>query len=810
MHLINAQQKVVEKLFQKASLAILANKKEAIYFKAPTGSGKTFMIINFIDYLISWSKQELNLALVFVIVTLSSAELPLQIAKSFSEYRHYINNRDLKINHIESPSNSKKQKVEKNYKFYAEQNNIYIMGGASFRKNSILREEEAIESFLAEIKQKNYKLVYIRDEAHIGGEIRLKTNKEERFFEENMQKSADFVLKMTATPDGKHNLIELSEKELNEDSVKLLKTEKHHNFGLEPDLEYDNEAILNLACQQFRKIKEKYNDDQNEKGLIGINPAMLIQVDNSSLKDQEKATEFTKNIEKIIAILEKNGLSWLKYFDQNDKATNLRHKKDYTLGDISKNSSAIDVIIFKIGPAVGWNIPRACMLVQLRNISSTNLSIQTIGRIKRNPNPEYQYKEKSEANNYYIYSNLDRSEISKKLTLKDEYLSETFLEGRIEAETKNSASFSIFDYQKYEEAVFAKINSYFCKNCKNKNCKNLTSWHNLDAEEISGHFNLKWNAEKENFQTRQYLVAIQIKYGDSWLSASKIYNIIELEIYLNKLKTENKKYFSAKIKQYFENIWEKLSQNAANQCSYQLFWYIIYKYFLTEIKEIYKQTWKTQIDHNNINYKIEKDTKKLPREYLLSFENTNNQVKISDKNFAYQEEKNKKEFNFSFDSKAEKFFVYQLNDEIKKIPNIRVWSKNPLPKGISFQYLNSDYEISNSYPDFIIKNKDHYIYLEIKTFKNDIDKNKTSKLYENYQKYIATNFARDIKLTMIICLVNISHEGRKKELYFAGASTIASLNKILRLSDTNPKPEDIHNQIKTNSSLSLKDLLNYQ
>ncbi|MXR13792.1 hypothetical protein DR085_02800 [Mycoplasma flocculare] len=40
------------------------------------------------------------------------------------------------------------------------------MGGASFRKNSILREEEAIESFLVEIKSKNYKLVYIRYFSH--------------------------------------------------------------------------------------------------------------------------------------------------------------------------------------------------------------------------------------------------------------------------------------------------------------------------------------------------------------------------------------------------------------------------------------------------------------------------------------------------------------------------------------------------------------------------------------------------------------------------------------------------------------------
>ncbi|MCU9936720.1 hypothetical protein NWP96_06585 [Mycoplasmopsis cynos] len=49
----------------------------------------------------------------------------------------------------------------------------------------------------------------------------------------------------------------------------------------------------------------------------------------------------------------------VKYFDQNDKDSNLRQKENYTLRDISKDSSPIDVIIFKVGPATGWNIPRA-------------------------------------------------------------------------------------------------------------------------------------------------------------------------------------------------------------------------------------------------------------------------------------------------------------------------------------------------------------------------------------------------------------------------------------------------------------------
>ncbi|MCU9936721.1 hypothetical protein NWP96_06590 [Mycoplasmopsis cynos] len=60
--------------------------------------------------------------------------------------------------------------------------------------------------------------------------------------------------------------------------------------------------------EEFKIIKEKYNDNINEPGLIGINPAMLIQVDNDS-KNTEKNLKFAHNIELIIKILEKNNLS---------------------------------------------------------------------------------------------------------------------------------------------------------------------------------------------------------------------------------------------------------------------------------------------------------------------------------------------------------------------------------------------------------------------------------------------------------------------------------------------------------------------
>ncbi|WP_434327138.1 hypothetical protein V2P41_02195 [Mesomycoplasma hyopneumoniae] len=49
------------------------------------------MMINFIDDLITWSKSQVNLGLVFIITTLSSANLPGQIQESFLKYKNYIN-----------------------------------------------------------------------------------------------------------------------------------------------------------------------------------------------------------------------------------------------------------------------------------------------------------------------------------------------------------------------------------------------------------------------------------------------------------------------------------------------------------------------------------------------------------------------------------------------------------------------------------------------------------------------------------------------------------------------------------------------
>ncbi|MCQ3944876.1 MAG: hypothetical protein DPW11_03820 [bacterium] len=86
---------------------------------------------------------------------------------------------------------------------------------------------------------------------------------------------------------------------------------------------------------------------------------------------------------------EHTNLKWMlivnndKECDTNDtfkaKKLPVSKWKDYA------KSSTIDIIIFKMVITEGWDIPRACMLYQMRDSKSKQLDEQVMGRVRRNP-----------------------------------------------------------------------------------------------------------------------------------------------------------------------------------------------------------------------------------------------------------------------------------------------------------------------------------------------------------------------------------------------------------------------------------------
>ena len=92
MKLTKSQQKAVSQLVNCYLESVNNNKKEIIDFQAPTGSGKTFIITNTINEIIKTNKANGSpQKLIFVIATLSSADLPFQLEQNMNEYKYYIN-----------------------------------------------------------------------------------------------------------------------------------------------------------------------------------------------------------------------------------------------------------------------------------------------------------------------------------------------------------------------------------------------------------------------------------------------------------------------------------------------------------------------------------------------------------------------------------------------------------------------------------------------------------------------------------------------------------------------------------------------
>lgn len=171
-----------------------SKKSSRVDFKAPTGSGKTLMATHVISQLIEKNPSD---NFVFVIATLSSSELPQAFEQKINFYKKDLPFNKFEVEYIEAPS--KTQKSDRTVRLIPVKNKVYIFGKASFGEKRIFTEQGVIEDFLYSCRDLNFKIIYIRDEAHYGG--RVSVDEIGRKFEKIMLEQAHFVLHMTATPD---------------------------------------------------------------------------------------------------------------------------------------------------------------------------------------------------------------------------------------------------------------------------------------------------------------------------------------------------------------------------------------------------------------------------------------------------------------------------------------------------------------------------------------------------------------------------------------------------------------------------------
>ncbi|MDE6854230.1 MAG: type III restriction endonuclease subunit R, partial [Muribaculaceae bacterium] len=201
----------------------------------------------------------------------------------------------------------------------------------------------------------------------------------------------------TASPDAKVRI--------GRDKVIAAEMIKRHvvlNPGLTGDI--DDGATLNAHLMKLALDKRDQLAEAYRKLGVAINPLLLIQLPNDqteSMSAEDKSiADFVKQyLETNRDIKVENGrlAVWLAEEKQN-------------LTDLEKPDNLAQVLLFKEAIALGWDCPRAAVLLIFRKLSSDQFTIQTVGRILRMPEQHY-YSEDS-LNIGYVYTDIAKDKIN--------------------------------------------------------------------------------------------------------------------------------------------------------------------------------------------------------------------------------------------------------------------------------------------------------------------------------------------------------------------------------------------------------------
>lgn len=345
---IDLQQNAVVELIRKIGL------KREITFRAPTGSGKTRMMADFMNHILS-----ANSNIVFIVSTLSKGNLATQ---NFEEFQKCACNGTFPFlnPHLISSEVSDEERL-----YIPDTYNVYVLARDLYKKDSRLKEQGVMLDFLNTITTnlfgggKNKQIWLIKDECH-----QATQNLDDispRYFDKIINFSATPNLKRGQNPDVM----------ISDDDAVNAKLIKRVELG-------DAKDTVEDAIRKFEDIKGQY------RNLLGVNPCLIIQISN-----KDKAEIEWLAIERILNKTEFQHLKWMSIMDKKDKCkTNdkvgklpLERWKDYA----KDKRSTIDIIIFKMVISEGWDIPRACMLYQIRDTRSKQLDEQVMGRVRRNP-----------------------------------------------------------------------------------------------------------------------------------------------------------------------------------------------------------------------------------------------------------------------------------------------------------------------------------------------------------------------------------------------------------------------------------------
>lgn len=340
MKLFEFQQKLVDALSDKCTEP---GGKDTIVVKAPTGAGKTIVLVHLIERL---ADRLPNAA--FVWLCPGQGELEEQSM--------------LRMKQV-NPQRETMRLFEALSKGFAAGSTTFINWElVTNKKNVAVREAETKNLFdkIQEAQQQGVEFILIIDEEHSHNTAKANKIREQFAPKRTIRVSA------TAKKDNRYDYIEVDEAEVIDSG--LITRALYVNEGVRDGDAVSDEIsyLLTLGDKKRKAIARRYK----EKGK-NINPLVLIQFPNAQ-------PETVKAVEQQ--------LETMGYTTANGMVSKWMSEEKVNLPDNFSENHAVPVfLLMKQAISTGWDCPRAKILIKLRENMSEGFEIQTIGRIRRMP-----------------------------------------------------------------------------------------------------------------------------------------------------------------------------------------------------------------------------------------------------------------------------------------------------------------------------------------------------------------------------------------------------------------------------------------
>lgn len=400
------------------------NHKQVVTVKAPTGSGKTIILINYIDEYLS----NVNKNTAFVWLCPGKGDLEEQSRQKmikFAPTRNAQNLFDALLNGFTAESTT-----FINWELVTKTGNKAISDD----------EKKGLYDRIAEAHRSNIDFVIVIDEEHSNNTAKAR-DIIDAF-------AAKHIIRMSATAieNKRYEFYEIDEIDVINAGLitKAIYVNEGINDGEEISNDYDH--LLDLADKKRKAISQRYNELRKN-----IRPLVLIQFPNGKP-------------ETITAV--ENKLAQMGYTYDNGMVSKWMSEDKRDLPENLTANDGIPVfLLMKQAISTGWDCPRAKILVKLREGMSEQFEIQTIGRIRRMPEAKHYDDDLLDFCYVYTYdetwkngllANVDKAYETRRLFLKDKCKTFT-LEKQLRDKDFSSLG---------EREVLNKIYEYFVKKYK--------------------------------------------------------------------------------------------------------------------------------------------------------------------------------------------------------------------------------------------------------------------------------------------------------------------------------------------------------